>query len=131
MYFAKEMLTIKNKLEKIGHHIELPIDTNECLTNPKLSESLEHCENFADVDVDKDHFNKIAASDAILVLNYDKSNIKNYIGGATLMEIGVARYLDKKIFILNNLPSEDDLRYALEIKLTKPIIINENLNKII
>lgn len=37
----------------------------------------------------------ICGSDAILVLNYDKKGIKNYIGGNTLMEMGFAHVHDK------------------------------------
>jgi hypothetical protein len=130
MTFAKEMLEVKNKLEGNGHEILLPLDTEACLANPDLNMSLEHCENFSDVDLDKDHFNKISESDAILVLNYPKNNIDGYVGGASLMEIGVARHLDKKIFMLFDLPNTEALRYALEIKLAKPIILNGDLNKI-
>lgn len=130
MAFAKEMLEVKGKLEKFGHEVLVPLDTEACLTNPDLNMNLEHCENFSDVDLDKDHFNKISESDAILVLNYPKNNIGGYVGGATLMEIGVARHLDKKIFVLFDLPSSEVLRYSLEIKLAKPTVLNGDLSKI-
>ena len=131
MHFAKEMLVAKNKLEKIGHEAFIPIDTEASICNPELNDSFEHLENFAEIDLDKDHFNKISASDAILVLNYQKNNINGYVGGATLMEIAVARHLDKKIFVLFNLPHVDVLKYVLEIRLAKPIILSGDLNKII
>jgi len=130
MVFAKEMLTAKEQLEKMGHEVLIPIDTLECLKNPKLNESIEHCENFSDIDVDLDHFQKVADSDAIIVLNYSKNGLNGYIGGATLMEIAIARHYGKKIFILNELPSEDDIRYVLEIKLTKPTILNGDISNI-
>jgi len=130
MSFAKEMLAAQEQLLQTGHEVLIPIDTQACLENPELNESLEHCETFGDIDIDKDHFNKIAESDSILVLNYPKNNLSGYIGGATLMEIAIARHLDKKIYILHPLPSEDALRYVLEIKLTKPIILNGDLKKI-
>lgn len=131
MNFAKEMLEIKNKLEEIGHEAIIPIDTEASICNPELNDSLEHLENFSEVDLDKDHFNKISVSDAILVLNYQKNNITGYVGGATLMEIAVARHLDKKIFVLFDLPDVDTLKYAMEIKLAKPIILSGDLNKLI
>ncbi len=56
--------------------------------------------------------------------------MNGYIGGATLTELGVARHLDKKIFILHDLPTENELRYVLEIKIMKPIILNGDLNNI-
>lgn len=131
MHFAKEMLEIKNELEQIGHEVIIPIDTEASICNPELNDNFEHLENFAEVDLDKDHFNKISASDAILVLNYQKNNITGYVGGATLMEIAVARHLDKKIFVLFDLPNADALKYVLEIRLAKPIILSGDLNKII
>ena len=128
MHFAKEMLEVQKLLEELGHEAIVPIDVLDCLKDPSLNESFEHCQKFGDID--KDHFNKIADSDAVLVLNYPKNNITGYVGGAVLTELGVARHLDKKIFILHELPNENDLRYALEIKIMKPIILNGDLNKI-
>lgn len=130
MDFAKEMLETQKILEELGFKVLMPIDTQVCFENPeaKLNESIEHCLSYGDID--KDHFNKISTSDAILVLNYPKNNIKGYVGGATLMEIGIARHLDKKIFLLYDLPSESELRYVLEIKLTSPVILKGEIKKI-
>lgn len=127
MQFAKEMLEAQKILEEMGHEGIVPLDIMECLENPELNMDFDHC---IALDIDKDGFQKVAESDAILVLNYPKNGIKGYIGGATLMEIGVARHFDKKIFILHQLPSEEELRYVLEIKVTKPIILDGNLEKI-
>jgi len=77
--------------------------------------------------IDK-HIEKIKNSDAILVLNFDKGGIKGYIGGNSFLEMGIAYYLNKKIFIWKK-PSES-LPYFEEIMALKPIIINENLEKI-
>lgn len=127
MHFSKEMLEAQKIIQNLGHEGIVPLDTLECLENPALNMDLEHGIN---LDIDKDHFNKIENSDAILVLNYPKNNMSGYIGGATLMEIGIARHFDKKIFILHDLPSEDELRYALEIKVTRPVILNGDLHNI-
>jgi diphthamide synthase subunit DPH2 len=79
----------------------------------------------------KEHFDKISKSDAILVVNLDKKGIKNYIGGNTFAEIMVAFYLNKKIFLLNPIPTDEKLSYIRdEIEAIKPIIINENLDLI-
>lgn len=128
MYFAKDMLRTKGDLERLGHDVMIPDDTHECIENPELNMDINYCMN---LNIDKKCFNKVAKSDAILVLNHPKDDIKGYIGGATLMEIGLARHLDKKIFLLHELPTEKDLKYALEVKLTKPIIIKGNLEKVI
>jgi len=127
MRFAREMLEAKRTLEEMGHAALLPCDIKECVRNPDLNMNMVHCVKTV---IDKDCFNKVAASDAILVLNYPKNGMKGYIGGATLMEIGLARHLDKKIFLLYDLPSEEELRYAFEIKLTNPLILSGDVSKI-
>lgn len=62
--------------------------------------------------------------DAILVMNYDRRGVKNYIGGNTLMEIGFAHILGKKIFLLNPVP---DMHYKSEIEAVEPIILDGDM----
>ena len=58
----------------------------------------------------------------------DKNDIKNYVGGNTLMEIGFAHVLNQKIFMWNSIP---DMPYCkTEIEAVKPIIINGDLTKV-
>ena len=66
--------------------------------------------------------------DAVLVLNFDKNGQKNYIGGATFLEIYDAFRLNKKIFFVNQSP-EGMLKD--ELIGFSPIIINDNLDKIV
>ncbi len=127
MAFSKEMLETQKTLEEIGHKALVPVDTVECIENPGLNMDLEHC---ISTQVDKKCFDLIAESDAILVLNHEKNGIKGYVGGATLMEIGIARHLNKKIFLLHNLPTEEEQRYVLEIKATEPTVLDGDLTKI-
>ena len=131
MKFAKEMLEAQKSLEQLEHEAIVPIDTQACFENPdlKLNESLEHCAQFSG-GIDKDHFDKIADSDAILVLNYPKHGMDGYVGGATLMEIGIARHLNKKIFLLYDVPADEVLRYSLEIRLTNPVILEGDIQRI-
>ena len=79
------------------------------------------------------------ADDSIIVLDPVNRNVvnsglakgvKNYIGGAVLGEMSVSYYLYKKIFLINEIPSEKYIRYAFEVKLMKPEIINGDLSKI-
>ena len=71
---------------------------------------------------------KIKKSDAILVLNYDRKGIKNYIGGNTFLEIGFAHVLDKKIYLLNPIP--DINFYKEEIEAIHPEILYGDVGKI-
>jgi hypothetical protein len=70
----------------------------------------------------------IMGSDAILVCNYDKNGIKNYIGGNTLMEIGFAYTADKKVFLVNPIPEE--VSYRDEIKSMTTKVLNGDFSKI-
>ena len=69
----------------------------------------------------------ITNSDAILVLNYDKKGVKNYIGGNSLMEMGFAHVHNKKVFLLNSAP---ELSYTDEINAMTDMVVNGNLRNI-
>lgn len=69
----------------------------------------------------------IKEMDAVLVLNYTKNGIQNYIGGATFLEMYDAFRLDKKIFMMNDIP---DLLLKDEIIGFNPVVINGDLSKI-
>ncbi len=74
------------------------------------------------------HYDKIDWCDAIVVANYDKRGIEGYIGGNTLIEIGVAFYQKKPIYILN--PVSSSLSYKVEILGMKPIMLRGNLRAV-
>ncbi len=76
----------------------------------------------------KKHHDKIVHSDCILVLNYSKKGIENYIGGNTFLEIGLAFVNDKKIFLYNPIP---EMLYKSEIIGMQPIVINGDLNRVL
>lgn len=50
------------------------------------------------------HFDKVAWADAILVLNQEKHNLPSYIGPNTLMEMGLAFYFKKPIYLMFDIP---------------------------
>jgi len=133
MHFAKEMAAIKDKLEKQGHNVGVPLDTLECLENSELKNSFEndleseikHC---LDRDLLMEGFKQIERSDAILVVNENKNSVEGYIGCSVLMEIGIAFYLGKKIYLLNDIDRSQ--KYALEVLITKPEIIGGDISKI-
>jgi hypothetical protein len=67
-------------------------------------------------------------NDAVLVLNFEKNGVSNYIGGATFLEMHDAFRLNKKMFLYNDIP-EGILRD--EIIGFNPDIINGDLSKIV
>lgn len=76
----------------------------------------------------KVHYKNILASNALLFVNGEKKGIKNYIGGNTLIEMGQGYVNDKKIFLLNDLPT--DLSYTAEIECMDPICLQGDLKNI-
>lgn len=71
----------------------------------------------------------ISQMDAVLVLNLDKEKdgkvLKNYIGGATFLEMYDAFRLNKTIYLYNDIP--EGMLYD-EIQGFGPIVINGNLD---
>lgn len=71
------------------------------------------------------HFEEIERADAVLVLNYEKRGQANYIGGNVLMEMSLAFYLRKPIFILNEAPA--DSPFLEEILGMLPVLLHGRL----
>lgn len=69
----------------------------------------------------------IKPQDAIVVLNFEKKGIPNYVGGATFLEVYKAFELGKKIFFYNPLPK---CSFTDELIAIDPIIINGNLEMV-
>ena len=127
---------VSDKLLEMGYETELPVYTKKILAGEiTLEEFLRKKEqegdfdfrNKANEDVIKRYYRLIKEADAILVVNIDKNGIRNYIGGNTLMEMGFAHVLEKKIFLLNDIP---DISYKDEIRAMQPIMLNGDLSKI-
>jgi len=134
-----EIKNAKDELEKMGHSTEIPFTTKKIIDGTISFEDFnEEKEKNGDgkfrelaqsenIDLIKRYYNLIEDSDAILVVNMDKNGVKNYIGGNALLEIGFAYILDKKIFLLNDIPK---ISYKDEIVAMKPIIVKGDLTKI-
>lgn len=129
MSFVKEMINIKDQLEKMGHICFIPEGADDYVagTVKKLG-GTEGAKRKIVNNLIKRHYNLINDSDAILVLNYDKNGFKNYVGGNSFLEIGFAHILDKKIFLMNEIPDTEIIKQ--EIEAVQPIILNGNLNLI-
>jgi hypothetical protein len=125
--FHKEFRAAQHALELLGHTALVPISLTliekEGYKKPVTVEERLVAEtryNFIG-----EHFKKIEASDAILVVNPLKYDIDHYIGGNTFLEMGIAFYLGKKIFILYELPK---MSYELELASMRPIILHGKLD---
>ncbi len=130
MQFHREMLKAKLELEHMGHTVLLPKDleiVREGEYQP-ITDEEEHVTAKIEHDFIREHFRKIEKSDAILVLNYEKKGILNYVGGNTFLEMGYAFGLGKKIYLLNPIP---DMDYKTEMHAMQPVVLDGNLTKIV
>ncbi len=130
--FRKEKVEIKYQLFELGHEPLIDEWTEKLAKGeaPELLEQIntEHHTAKKQYNFIKMYYDFIKESDAIIVCNYDKKWINDYIGSNTFLEIGYAHVLGKKIFLLNNIPNQD---YILdEIKAMDPIVLLGNLHKI-
>jgi len=143
--FYEEMERLKTSLETSGHEVFIPLLSNEApveMGGGKKINFGKYVEENGGMDAFppnhriwdlkekaiRDHYEKIEWCDAIVVSNHEKRGIAGYIGGNTLIEIGVAFFLKKPIYILN--PISAELSYRQEIYGMKPIFLNNDLTTI-
>ncbi len=137
--FYDEMLRAKKELEGLGHVVKLP-PSQVFNNNGKPIEVKDYYalrkKSINDIgswvwglkaDLMREHFSKIEWCDAVFVLNLDKNGIRGYIGPNTLIEMGLAFHLKKRIFLLRELP---ELDYKEELLGMKPFLINGDLGEI-
>jgi len=128
MQYTEKMLELRDKLINLGHDAFV---TN--LATPFVGKTDEEKEVIKlqqknNMDAIREFWKLMQGADAVLVANYDKHGIKNYIGGNTFLEIGFAHVLNQKIFMLNPIP--DMPYYKTEIVAMKPIVIEGDLTSI-
>ncbi len=130
--FYPKIDEIKRQLEKENHEVFLPNCYNNPLTEDKMKQMGKKQHQEFKAKMFKQSEKMIKNMDAVLVLNFDKEKngeiFKNYIGGATFLEMYDAFRTNKKIFLYNEIPSG---MLADEIEGFDIIVINGKLNKII
>ena len=140
--FWPQIVEVKKQLEDLGHEVlipphEVPNKEGDMIPVEEYyrirKEMVDKGESIAWVWDRKEqaikwHLEKVNKADVILVLNFDKNNIPNYIGGNTLLEVGVAFWLKKPIYLYNPIP--ENISYFEEIKGMRPIVINGDLGLI-
>ena len=135
-FFWDKALEAQKRLQELGHEaITHPMEVTLRGEKYHVTEYYKARKTGWDDDIEKLkedlirlHMNHIKESEGVLVLNYEKNDIKNYVGGNTLIEMGVAFALDKKLFMLN--PAPEEVSYAEEIKGMRPKVVGNDLRLI-
>ena len=127
--FYYKIKDIKSILEKNNIEVFLPNCYDDPTTEQRMREKGKKEHQEFKSKMYKQSEETIAKMDAVLVLNFDKEKdgqvLKNYIGGATFLEMYDAFRLGKKIFLYNEIPNG---MLFDEIEGFNPIIINGNLD---
>jgi hypothetical protein len=126
--FYRQAVEVQAQLEKEGLRVVIPA-TAEKMKQSDDYEVSHYKTWFADAGdyhkkaaLMRGHFEEIARGDTILVLNYEKHGVPNYIGGNVLMEMALAFHLKQPIFILNEIP--DTSAYLEEIIGLGPTVLH-------
>lgn len=110
--FYREVVDLETKLNSMGFDTIIPYiagimkESGDFNVNHYKTWFGDKSDYHKKTDLMLKHFDKIAEGDAILVANNEKHGKANYIGGNVLMEMAIALYLKKPIFLLNEIPDE-------------------------
>ena len=128
MVFTERMLEVQRELEAQGHQAFVSRFAagyvGKCDAEKERLTIYDKNNN----DAIREFWDVINESDAILVLNYTRRGIENYIGGNAFLEMGFAHVLHKQIYLVNPIPQVD--LYRTEIEAMRPIIIGEDWSKL-
>lgn len=133
--FYKTVIELSYELEAFGIDIILPKTARKMQQGSgKNDEAIIDWSNnptgyHAKAVVMREHFDEISTADAILVANYEKHGTQNYIGPNVLMEMGVAFFLKKPIYVLNDQP--DDSPLIDEILGLEPVFLKGDITKLV
>ncbi|HEY4509622.1 MAG TPA: hypothetical protein VJC15_01400 [Candidatus Paceibacterota bacterium] len=124
---ADEIIAVQKKLEDRGYEVETPEGVKhlgmwgeDATTEEKTDRKIKH-------DLIRLYYEKIKASDIVLVVNPEKKGIVGYIGGNTFLEMGFAHILGKPLYVLHEIP---ELSYTSEILAMQPVVLRGDLEKL-
>jgi hypothetical protein len=125
--FYDRVADIQAKLEARGHVLTMPNSYDDPVAEDRYRSigAVEHATWKAGMIAHSREV--IEANDAVLVLNFEKDGMENYIGGATFLEMYDAFRLGKKIFLYNGLP--EGMLHD-EILSFRPIILAGDLDRV-
>jgi hypothetical protein len=128
MQFTEKMMDICEQLEKLGHEAFMSKFAPYFVGKTDDEKELIKLHQKNKKDAIREFWKPMQDAEALLVANFDKHGIKNYIGGNAFLEMGFAHVLNQKIFLLHPIPHMP--YYETEIVAMQPAVIDGDLSKI-
>lgn len=110
--FYKHVCELADQLEAKGFTVVIPATARKMRETNDFDVAAyktwyENADDFTKKQAFMDaHFAEIAQGDVILVVNDKKHGVEGYIGPNVLMEMAIAYYLQKPIYVLNTVTPE-------------------------
>jgi hypothetical protein len=123
-------MKLKERMIEIGRQLE---EVRYKILYPNLTETNDYTTMFAAEQTQTKHrmivghLEKIRSADAILVINETLKDTNGYIGANTFLEMGFAFSMNKKIFLLQDIPDQPN---KVEIAGLLPTVLHANLTKL-
>lgn len=120
--------SIKEALEELGHTITVPNSYDEPMKEEEIKKlGIDEHRKWKSgmIRLQKE---KVDANDCILVLNFQKNDQPNYIGGATFLEIFRAFDSGRPVYLYNSIP---ECNFKDELIGMGVEVINGDLSRII
>ncbi len=133
--FYKKAVEIQAELETAGHSVIIPATAEKMKSSGDFN--VEHYKTwFANANdyhkksaLMRGHFAEIEKGDVLLIINDEKHDQPNYIGGNVLIEMALAFYLRKPIYILNDIPEQSN--FLEEIIGMEPVVLKGDTEKLL
>lgn len=113
--FYEHVNKVADELEKIGYTALVPDNAKKMRVSGNYDVKqnktwFDNPEDFVKKRAYMDaHFKEVEKADAVLLVNDEKHGKAGYIGPNGLMEMAVAYYLNKPIFVLNDVDKENSV----------------------
>ena len=123
--FKQAMIDAKNYIEdNSAHKVMLP----ELTRYQDIRDVHGDDETFTKIKnrLTKENFQNVENCDVLFIINHSHREIKDYIGGNSFMEMVIAFYLKKPIYLLNDIP--EGMTYTEEVKSLYPTVVHSMSN---
>lgn len=122
LIFTENFANLKNELKSLGFEVIIPLTSQKILSGELTFDFIKNLKEKGGFkewviknDAIRKYYQEILKADLVLIANYEKNGIKNYIGGNSFLEIGFAHVNRKKIYLLNNFPNSQEISEDVEM----------------